>query len=213
MPAGPRRFDQSTGDETTGHHHPDRKTDPVRDRQRLPFVLLGVALGAFVDGIVLHQILQWHHMVSSHPEHPPSTIAGLRTNALADGLFHAAAWVAVAVAAVMILRQWRRRSTPPRAGAQVGLLLMGWGGFNIVEGMVNHHLLGVHHVRDDLGAPLSWDVGFLLVSAAILAAGSALTARRARHAAAARLHQRDPQDHGSEATKSVTGLCNRQDPD
>ncbi len=38
---------------------------------------------------------------------------------------------------------------------------MGWGIFNLVEGLVNHQLLGVHHVRDDLGAPLSWDLGFL----------------------------------------------------
>lgn len=199
-PAGLRRLDQSTGDEGTrqlpdeanGSHAPSRKTHPVWDRQRLPLVLMGVGLGAFVDGIVLHQILQWHHMVSSHPDHPTSTVAGLRTNTLADGLFHAAAWVAIAVAAVMILRQWRRRRTPPPERAQLGLLLVGWGGFNIVEGTVNHHLLGVHHVRDDIGGPLSWDVGFLLVSAVVLAAGSALAARSARHEAAARVHEGVP---------------------
>jgi uncharacterized membrane protein len=28
-------------------------------------VLLGLGLGGFFDGIVLHQILQWHHMLSA----------------------------------------------------------------------------------------------------------------------------------------------------
>jgi uncharacterized membrane protein len=40
------------------------------------------------------------------------------------------------------------------------LLVAGWGFFNVVEGLIDHQLLGVHHVRDDLGAPLSWDIGF-----------------------------------------------------
>jgi uncharacterized membrane protein len=31
---------------------------------RLPATILGVGLGGFVDGIVLHQVLQWHHLLS-----------------------------------------------------------------------------------------------------------------------------------------------------
>ena len=27
-------------------------------------LLYGLGLGGFIDGIVLHQILQWHHMVT-----------------------------------------------------------------------------------------------------------------------------------------------------
>ncbi len=52
----------------------------------------------------------------------------------------------------------------------LGLLLAGWGAFNVVEGLVNHQLLGVHHVRDDKGAPLSWDLGFLAFGALLIAA-------------------------------------------
>lgn len=48
---------------------------------------------------------------------------------------------------------------------------MGWGLFNLVEGLVDHQLLGAHHVRDDLGGPLSWDIGFPLFGAALLAGG------------------------------------------
>ncbi|MET1374783.1 DUF2243 domain-containing protein [Staphylococcus aureus] len=42
---------------------------------------------------------------------------------------------------------------------------------------MNHQILGVHHVRDDLGAPLSWDLGFL-ASGVLLVAGGWLLHRR-----------------------------------
>lgn len=29
-----------------------------------------------------------------------------------------------------------------------GLLILGWGLFNLVEGIIDHHILGLHHVRD-----------------------------------------------------------------
>ena len=56
----------------------------------------------------------------------------------------------------------------------MGLLLAGWGIFNVVEGVVDHLVLGVHHVRDDLGEPLSWDLGFLAFGAALVIVGWAL---------------------------------------
>jgi uncharacterized membrane protein len=49
--------------------------------------------------------------------------------------------------------------------------------FNIVEGVIDHLLLEVHHVRDDLGGPLSWDIGFL-VFGVLLCAGGWLLYRR-----------------------------------
>jgi hypothetical protein len=49
-------------------------------RPRLPGLFLGIGLGGFVDGIVLHQILQWHHMLTSEGDYPKTTVAGLETN-------------------------------------------------------------------------------------------------------------------------------------
>src|SRR5687767_9183559 len=60
-----------------------------------PAFLLGIGLGGFLDGIVLHQVLQWHHMLTSTDAHPMTTVAGLEANTLADGLSHLATWVAV----------------------------------------------------------------------------------------------------------------------
>ena len=150
-----------------GPGHPTRRAAPAR----APGLLLGLGLGGFVDGIVLHQILQWHHMVSATGTDPVTTLAGLEANTVADGLFHLATWLFVVAGSSLMLSNWRRGHPAPTWRSQVGLLLTGWGVFNLVEGVVDHQVLGVHHVRDDLGAPLSWDLGFLALGVLLVAGG------------------------------------------
>lgn len=140
-------------------------------------LLMGVGLGGFVDGIVLHQIFQWHHMLT-HRE-TARTVAGLELNTLADGFFHLATWVFVLAGSAVMLRSWRQGRMSPNLPFHVGLLLAGWGLFNLVEGIVDHHLLQVHHVRDDLGAPLSWDLGFLALGLVLVTGGLVLHRRGA----------------------------------
>jgi uncharacterized membrane protein len=134
----------------------------------LAATLLGIGLGGFFDGIVLHQILQWHHLLSSHT--PVDTVEGLRLNTLADGAFHAATWLFTAIGIVLLYRHVRRGHSLGWRGL-VGGLLLGWGGFNVVEGLINHQLLGLHHVRPgpDL---LAYDIGFLAWGAAMVLAGA-----------------------------------------
>ena len=74
-------------------------------------------------------------------------------------------------ASLVTLAHWRAGRLTPSWTFHLGGLLVGWGLFNLVEGMVDHHLLGVHHVRDDLGAPLAWDLGFLAVGALLVVGG------------------------------------------
>ena len=135
----------------------------------MPGIVLGIGLGGFVDGIVLHQILQWHHMLTSEGSYPATTVAGLETNTLWDGLFHASTWVAV-VAGIVLL--WRRSGAISGRGL-VGWMLVGWGLFNLVEGVVDHHLLGIHHVRTG-GNETAWDVAFLAFGGLLAVAGWAL---------------------------------------
>jgi uncharacterized membrane protein len=146
---------------------------------RAPGLLLGVGLGGFVDGIVLHQILQWHHLLSDHGDYPMTTVAGLEANTLADGLFHVFAWAAVAAGLWILWRratEWRRTSS---GRALVGWMLVGWGAFNVVEGVVDHHVLGLHHVRE-VEDPLAWDLGFLAFGALLVLAGLLLARGRVR---------------------------------
>jgi uncharacterized membrane protein len=147
---------------------------------RVPAIVMGIGFGGFVDGIVFHQVLQWHHMLTA-TRATSATVRGLQVNTLADGLFHVATWLFVLVGVSLGLRAWQVGRLAPPWRTHIGMLLVGWGAFDLVEGVVDHQLLGVHHVRDDLGAPLGWDVGFLVFGALLVLVGLAL-ARGARAA-------------------------------
>ncbi len=158
-------------------------THPPRDAPSLalPGILIGVGLGGFVDGIVLHQMLQWHHMLSSTdhdrigvPFYPVDTVRGLEVNTLWDGLFHAVAWVSVlAGLAVLVARTRRAEPWSWTSRSLWGSVLVGWGLFNLVEGIVDHHILGIHHVRSGPNQ-LWYDLGFLALGAALVLAGRLL---------------------------------------
>ena len=138
-------------------------------------ILLGAGLGGFFDGIVLHQVLQWHHIASSAGV-PVDTVDGLRMNTLFDGLFHLATWIMTA-AAIALLWRGARRGARLLWSRLIGGAVMGFGLFNLIEGLVNHQLLGLHHVNET--APpdqwLAWDLGFLASGLVLLAAGSGLS--------------------------------------
>jgi uncharacterized membrane protein len=160
----------------------------MRRAPLLPSLLLGIGLGGFVDGILLHQILQWHHMLTSEGCCSASSVGGLKDNTLADGLFHAATWVAVMAGTVLAVRAWQRGELAPPWRAHWGGLLLGWGGFNLVEGLIDHELLGIHHVRDDLGGPIGWDIGFLALGALQALAGWLLVRSARREPAGVPVH-------------------------
>ncbi len=109
-------------------------------------ILLGLGLGGFVDGIALHQIMHWHNMGSAVL--PPTTLDALRLNMRWDGLFHAAVWLCTLAGVYLLLGAARRGLPLPGPRVFTGLLILGWGLFNLVEGLVDHHLLDLHHVRD-----------------------------------------------------------------
>ena len=137
-----------------------------------PGVVLGIGLGGFVDGIVLHQILQWHHMLTS-AGYPPDSVPNLNLNTLFDGLFHAATWIATASGLVMLHRAVRRRRA--WSGCRLlGGMAIGWGSFNIVEGIIDHHILGLHHVREDVANVLLWDLAFLVFGVGLIVIGYAV---------------------------------------
>ncbi|MEO3870029.1 DUF2243 domain-containing protein [Nonomuraea sp. B12E4] len=147
----------------------------------LPGTILGIGLGGFVDGIALHQILQWHHMLSSTDTdnigvryYSPDTVPGLRMNTLWDGLFHTVTWLAVLIGlGLLYSRVTTSRGRVWRSRQLWGWILAGWGFFNLVEGVIDHHLLGIHHVRTG-PYQLWWDLGFLLLGALLVVGGWAL---------------------------------------
>jgi uncharacterized membrane protein len=137
---------------------------------RTPGILLGLGLGGFLDGILLHQILHWHNMGSARL--PPATFDALQTNMRWDGFFHAAVWVFCVIGVYRLLNHARRGLILPGPRAFTGLLLMGWGIFNLVEGSIDHHLLALHHVRDlPVHVPLYDWVFLVLLGIGLIALG------------------------------------------
>lgn len=145
-------------------------------------VLLGVGLGGFFDGILLHQILQWHNMLSSWI--PPTDLVAVKINMVWDGLFHAFTWLMTVVGLGLLWRAGQRADVPWSTRTFVGSLALGWGLFNVVEGIVDHQILGLHHVHPGEGQ-LAWDVGFL-VFGALLTVGGWVLVRGGRRDAALR---------------------------
>ncbi len=136
--------------------------------------MLGFGLGGFFDGILLHQILQWHHLLSG----VDGANGDLRTLVLADGLFHALMYVIVA-AALWLLWQARRLTTVPGTDRLLfANALIGFGAWHIVDSILSHWVLGIHRIRMDSSSPLLWDlIWFFLFGVAAVAAGILIRVR------------------------------------
>jgi uncharacterized membrane protein len=144
-------------------------------------VVLGIGLGGFFDGILFHQILQTHAMLTGWI--PKTSIANIEINMFWDGLFHAVTWTTTVIGVGMLFRAARLPDVPWSERILVGGGLLGWGLFNLVEGVIDHHLLGVHHVYENAGLSI-WDWLFLGSGALLIAAGSAMIRTGSREAPA-----------------------------
>lgn len=165
---GGSRIEASDGKGVAVRAGSDRPSPTKSPTLIAPGILLGVGLGGFVDGILLHQVLQWHHMVSE--DHPPTSLENAQINMTADGFFHTFVWIAVAVGLALL---WHalRAGRPWTWRTLLGWMLVGWGLFNLVEGIIDHHLLQIHRVKPDAADPMLWDLGFLLFGALLLVGG------------------------------------------
>src|SRR6478736_3616752 len=97
-------------------------------------IFFGLGLGGFFDGIVLHQLLQWHHMVTS-AGYPADSVDNLKLNTLLDGVFHASTYIFVVVGLALLWRTAHRAHMWWSDRLLVGTLLMGFGIFNLAEGI------------------------------------------------------------------------------
>lgn len=120
-------------------------------------ILLGISLGGFFDGILLHQILQWHHLLSLVADQ-----ADIRLQVLWDGYFHALMYV---IGGVGLAGLWRaqRHATGPGGRGLAGALLVGFGLWHVADAVLAHWLLGLHRVKLDSDTPLLWDLGWLVI--------------------------------------------------
>ncbi len=142
---------------------------------RRPLIIAGIVIGlgqaGFFDGIVLHQLLQWHHMFTSIET--SQTVAGLALNTLGDGLFHLLDWVLTLTGIALLWRVSQRPDVSHSTSVFVGALLVGAGLFDFAEGLIDHQILGIHHVKPG-PHELAWDMGFLTLGLGLATVGWAI---------------------------------------
>ena len=96
------------------HNHANRNLFQGRHFPTSAGILFGLGLGGFFDGIVLHQLLQWHHMLSSW--YPVNSIENLELNTSWDGIFHSSTYLFV------VGRVYSSSGAPRTAATSIGRL-------------------------------------------------------------------------------------------
>jgi len=130
-------------------------------RRRLAWAggIIGFALGGFFDGILLHQVLQWHHLFSLVPG---ETWRDIRMQILMDGWFHVLHYW---IACVGLWLLWNARSDFSGARGDRMLLaaaLLGFSVWQFIDIVLFHWILVIHRIRVDAPNPLAYDLGWLI---------------------------------------------------
>ncbi|MCM3612146.1 DUF2243 domain-containing protein [Planococcus sp. MERTA32b] len=137
-------------------------------------LLFGIGLIAFMDEVVFHQLLQWHHFYD---------LATSRIGILSDGLLNSFAWFA-AIFSLFMLSDLRRRNAlwPVK---WTGAAFLGAGSFQLFDGLINHKVLNLHQIRygvDILPYDLVWNIGaaiFIAIGLFILSQTRVLKRKKA----------------------------------
>ncbi|MFC4020840.1 DUF2243 domain-containing protein [Micromonospora sp. GCM10011542] len=150
-----------------GSHQSGPRAAAKRDGRSsaLAGALIGIAVMAAVDEIVFHQLLAWHHF---YDRSTPSVAL------LSDGLLHAAELLAL-VGGFFWFADLRRRGALAARLAWGGFLL-GAGGFQLFDGIVDHKVLRLHQIRYGVHL-VPYDVVWNVAAALLLLAGALLTWR------------------------------------
>lgn len=147
-------------------------TENGREFPTIAGIFLGLGLGGFFDGIISHQVLQWHHMFTS-AGYPANNLGNLEFNVMWDGVFHISTYLFTATGMTILWSRALKLHDPWSGKMFVGAMLIGFGIFNLVEGIIDHEILGIHHVNETVPPSqwVYWDIGFLIWGALMLLAG------------------------------------------
>jgi uncharacterized membrane protein len=144
-------------------------------------LVLGFGLGGLFDGIVFHQILGWHHLVCTTETCRPDSIAALNRQITQDGFFDFTV-LSISVVGIGLLFS-ALRSCPDDRPSQItwGAVFAGWGMFNLIEGLLDHQILGLHHVLPGDPHQFLFDMLFLAFGLLLVVGGGAWMHRARRN--------------------------------
>lgn len=107
------------------------------------------------------------------------TLAGLKLNTLADGVFHLFTYSFTIVGVILLWRVGLQAGVPLSRQRLLGAVLVGFGSFHVFDEIVNHRLLGLHHIKPGPNE-LAWDLGFFAVGLVLVFLGVTLWRRAER---------------------------------
>jgi uncharacterized membrane protein len=121
-------------------------------------ILLGLGQAGFFDGIFFHQLLQWHHMFTNVAS--GNTLTGLELNTVGDGIFHLVDWLLTLAGIIVLWNAVKSDDVILSNSIIIGSFCIGAGLFNVVEGILSHHVFQIHHVKPGIHQ-LAWDLSFI----------------------------------------------------
>ncbi|MGN1400579.1 MAG: DUF2243 domain-containing protein [Bacillus sp. (in: firmicutes)] len=133
--------------------------------------IFGFGFMGAMDGIIYHQLLQWHSVIMETSR--PGQI-------LSDGIFHMAVTVALVAGGIILWLAGNPREHGRGVRKMIGWFLIGAGLFNLIEGIINHHILKIHRVKPSDPNALLFDIGFLVLGAVITVIGILVQRSRER---------------------------------
>ncbi len=135
-------------------------------------ILFGVGMGGLAYGIIFHQLAQAHNMISTR--FFPDNIDNLQINMVWDGIFYMLTWVMIATGLALLWRVAKRGEVPLVTKFFAGSMVLGWGLFNLIEGILDHHILQLHHVVEAATSTnqILWDVAFLASGVILITVGT-----------------------------------------
>ena len=125
-------------------------------------VILGIGLVGTLDQVVLHELLQWHNLYVHTTQYWRTFV---------DGLFHLATASLLLLGALRLWTQRHLIESAPNARPLVAGILLGMGGFNLYDGTIQHKLLQLHPVREEVDNLLPYDLAFNGVAVVLLVGG------------------------------------------
>lgn len=100
-------------------------------------LLFGAGIAAaIIDLFIFHLLLQWHHFYD---------LSTPQVALIADGIFHAVGWF-ITVAGLFLLADVRRHGHVSWS-RWAGAVITGIGFFQLIDGVLNHKILGIHQIR------------------------------------------------------------------
>ncbi|WP_049926449.1 DUF2243 domain-containing protein [Halopiger goleimassiliensis] len=143
--------------------------ESLRRRLLLAGGTVGFGLGAVVDTVLFHLVLQTHHLLSGY--YDPYSLDGYRTNVFFDGLFLIATLGVTLVGLALLWRLVNGTSRRLSTTYLLGSIVVGAGVFNVYDGIVDHYVLDLHNVVHGTEA---WNPHWVVVSVLMLGLGLAL---------------------------------------